>query len=355
VPALVPRYIQLTLKLLHGAEMWAGNPGAQKLDKLGSNKQVEVWTKPLGAGRTAALFINTADKDFEVPELNQGAVMLQQPEAGATDDHARSGGGLIMTKCDPSKPSQVWQLNTGVTTNVKSAGPSQGCWEITGCNTKSGAAVGTGYGCKPLPKNGCGNACFCNGAWKTNATLDPSRGIVGHDQSVETVSFHSVMDDACLQVSGSKVNMQPCSAGDSKQQFALEPIEDPDQASNGRTPPPSKFRVSQDGMCVDDGAKPGPPKPIPPPCTPPFCSPGGPANVTMALTALDLGISGAVKVRDVWNKKTLPSLTSSAASFTTTVPHHGCSFYIFMPETATWPVPFKLAPWMERPTPPVPS
>lgn len=335
--------------------MWAGHPGAQKLDKLGSNKQVEVWTKPLGDGRTAALFINTAEKDFEVPELNQSSVvMLQQPETRATDDHARSGGGLSMTKCDLSKSSQVWQLNTGgVTTNVKSAGPSQGCWEITGCNTKPGAAVGTGYGCKPLPKNGCGNACFCNGAWKTNTTHGLSKALVGHDQSaVETVSFHSAMDDACLQVSGSKVNMQPCSAGNSKQQFVLEPVEGLHQG-NGRTPP-LRFRVSQDGMCVDDGAKPGPPKPIPPPCTPPSCTPGGPANVTMALTALDLGISGKVKVRDVWNKKDLPSLASSAAAFSTTVPHHGCSFYIFMPETATWPVPFKLAPWMDKPAPPVP-
>lgn len=258
-----------------------------------------------------------------------------------------------MTKCDSSMPSQVWQFDTGgVTTNVKSGGPSKGCWEITGCNTKPGAAVGTGYGCKPLPKNGCGNTCFCNGAWQINKT-DYTSTPYQQTNAVNTVTFHSVMDGACLQVSGSEVNMGPCVANDNKQHFVLETVEDGRQ-SVGIAPPPPTYRVSQGGRCVDDRAKPSPPKPIPPPCNPPYCTLGGPANVTMSLTLLDLGITGKVKVRDVWNKKTLPSLASSEARFTTSVPHHGCTFYVFMPETAKWPEPFKRAPWMDKPAPPVP-
>ena len=347
------------------AEIWAGNPGAQKLDKLGTNKQVEVWTKPLGGGRTAALFINTAEKDFGPnPERSATGIASHQIDVAGTVDRLRGGGALSMVKCDSSKSSQIWELDTsGIITNVKSVGPSNGCWEITGCNTKPGAAVGTHYGCKPLPKNGCGNACFCNGAWRVNASsisVDKRQehGYQGqqeqHPAAAQTVAFHSVMDDACLQVSGSKVDMGPCVAHDSKQQFVLEPVEDTLQHDERAPPPPPRFRVVQDGQCVDDGAKPGPPKPVPPVCTPPLCSPGGPANVTMALTALDLGISGKVKIRDVWNKRTLPSVSSSAASFSTSVPHHGCTFYVFMPETATWPTPFKLAPWMQAPAPPVP-
>jgi hypothetical protein len=61
-------------------------------------------------------------------------------------------------------------FSAGETTNVKSGvGPHGGCWEITGCSTRPNAAVGTGYGCKALPKNGCGNACVCNGAWQVYA------------------------------------------------------------------------------------------------------------------------------------------------------------------------------------------
>jgi hypothetical protein len=74
----------------------------------------------------------------------------------------------------------------------------------------------------------------------------------------------------------------------------------------------------------------------------------------MSLTALGLGIAGKVKVRDVWRKRTLPSLSSGAATFSTSVPHHGCTFYIFMPEDAEWPLPYKLAAWMDKPAPPVP-
>ena len=91
-------------------QQWAGHPGSQKLEGIGSNKQVtehtrscgrrarpsiaytwpcaciarpsrhttpgdltltraqvEVWTKPLGEGRTAVLLVNTADRNWVAP------------------------------------------------------------------------------------------------------------------------------------------------------------------------------------------------------------------------------------------------------------------------------------------------
>ena len=62
---------------------------------------------------------------------------------------------------------------------------------------------------------------------------------------------------------------------------------------------------------MDDNAVPGPAPPPIPPCVPPECIPGGRANVTIDIADLKLGISGAVKVRDVWNKKDLVRVNSN--------------------------------------------
>ena len=77
--------------------------------------------------------------------------------------------------------------------------------------------------------------------------------------------------------------------------------------------------------------------------------------MTIQLSELGLGISsGAVKVRDVWNKKDLPDATA-AGSFNTTVPHHGCTFFVFSkPGGAAWPEPFKVADWLAKPLAPPP-
>ena len=45
---------------------------------------------------------------------------------------------------------------------------------------------------------------------------------------------------------------------------------------------------------------------------------------------------------------------TAAGSFSTSVPHHGCTFYIFMSTESKWPLPFELAPWMKQKPPPVP-
>ena len=57
---------------------YAGHPGSQVLAAQGNNSLVEVWTKPLGDGRTAALIINTADN------VNaDGAEVLEPSEPNA--------------------------------------------------------------------------------------------------------------------------------------------------------------------------------------------------------------------------------------------------------------------------------
>ena len=101
-------------------QAWAGAPGSQILSGLGTNKQVEVWTKPLGKGRTAALFVNTASENMEFASSSG------------------NGGALKMNPCDAQSKSQVWSLSPGASwnnsqvTNMKGLA-SGGCWEITGC------------------------------------------------------------------------------------------------------------------------------------------------------------------------------------------------------------------------------
>ena len=121
--------------------------------------------------------------------------------------------------------------------------------------------------------------------------------------------FASVMDGSCLQATGNKVNMGgACDSHDAAQQFTLQPASSVSQHGG------PAYRVTHgSGLCVDDGSKPKPPAPVPPPCVPPSCTPGGPANVTVPLSALGLGIpTHSIKVRDVWNKKDLPADTTGA-------------------------------------------
>ena len=74
--------------------------------------------------------------------------------------------------------------------------------------------------------------------------------------------------------------------------------------------------------------------------------------MTVSLLDLKLGITGPVRVRSVWDKKDLPN---AASSISVSVPHHGCTFLIFMPVGSKWPLPFKLAPWMKAKPPPTPK
>ena len=186
------------------------------------------------------------------------------------------GGTMAMRPCNSSDPAQAWALSPGVhpgdgaTTNVKSAvGPKGGCWEITGCNTAAGAAIGTGYGCKALPKDGCSDLCVCNGAWALNANG----------------SITSVMDGKCLETIGTRPTVGDC---------------DPTAASQKWTVAPSAavagaVTFAQAKLCVASTVAPTPPTP-----PGPVPGPGGPANVTVNLADLNLGFTGPVRVRDVW-------------------------------------------------------
>eukprot|EP01050_Picozoa_sp_SAG11_P000459 SAG11_NODE_13_length_26388_cov_67.360341_31_plen_272_part_00 len=127
---------------------------------------------------------------------------------------APSQGVFGAAKCNHSSPSQLWALSPGVkpgdsqVTNVKMVlndgrGGGLGCWEITACSSGPAAPIGCNYGCKPLPKS-CKSRCDCNGAWSFN-----SNGTIT-----------SVMDGNCLQVSGAKVTVGPCT-GKPNQQFKV--------------------------------------------------------------------------------------------------------------------------------------
>ena len=78
-----------------------------------------------------------------------------------------------------------------------------------------------------------------------------------------------------------------------------------------------------------------------------------PKDVALDFAALT-GITGKMKVRDVWNKEFLPML-EAGAMFKGHLPYKGSMFLVVMPaDDNGWPVPFELAPWMKVPPPPVP-
>ena len=299
-------------------QAWAGHPGRQALHGLGNNSEVEVWVKPLGEQRTAALIVNAGDK---------AAAGERRHAPAAAAAAASYGGPISLRQCNESKASQSWALGDGVIpghgqiTNVNNSAGS-GCWEITACNTNPGAQVGTGYGCKPLPKLPCsGNLCSCNGAWRFNGS-----------------AIVSVMDGQCLAAegttAGSKVVTDVCSGGTSQSWVTVL----------GKNQTGS---VRQGSLCVDNDAGPTPaPGPPPPPHS------GSNATVTVNLADLNLGIATpTIRVRDVWQRKFLPDIVvgSSGGTFTTDVPHHGSVFLVFMPAGSSWPLPFKRAAWMDAP------
>ena len=79
-----------------------GSPGHQALSGLGSNGLVEVWTKPIGKGRTAAFIVNTADKDTDTAGTgNRGQQGL--------GERSRSAGGGRSTAL-PCQEPVVYQL-----------------------------------------------------------------------------------------------------------------------------------------------------------------------------------------------------------------------------------------------------
>ena len=308
-------------------QIWAGHPGSQALAGVGSNSQLEVWTKPLGGDRTAVLVVNTADKTA----LDQVALEEQ-------------GGNLNLVECNSSRPSQNWITTPGAITNVMPAKSNDGkpqCWSIHGCGTKPGSGIEVGDGCKPLPKppyNPCPKACDCNDAWEFY-----DNGTIASAMDGQCLTAAAAPDDDDFKPPSNKIELELCkAAGDKTQQWKVA------KGSGGGSTIASQ---AQPGMCVDSE----PAGPVAPPCIPPKCTPGAPVSATIKFADLNLGFSsGAVKVRDVWNKKDLADALATGG-FNTTVPHHGCTFYVFSkPGGLAWPEPFKVADWLARPAPPVP-
>eukprot|EP01043_Picozoa_sp_COSAG02_P010805 COSAG02_NODE_388_length_23287_cov_109.067017_11_plen_433_part_00 len=170
-------------------QIWAGHPGSQVLANIGSNGQIEVWTKPLGGARTAVLAINTANKADASGNrmLVKGLEKAEQPHAALHSKMnvgrgALDAGMLQLVQCNQTRPSQMWILSPGVTpssgavTNVFPAdmanNGSEGsgrCWSVHACRTTPGSSVSLDPGCKKLPEppfNPCLKACSCNCAWE---------------------------------------------------------------------------------------------------------------------------------------------------------------------------------------------
>lgn len=324
-------------------QAWAGHPGHQALHGIGNNSAVEVWIKPLGKGRTAAFVINTQDKvanaKTAVPTSAIGAVGERRAELASPM--------LQLVACDADSPSQQWNIS-GVDISVlaeisnhgKDGAGDRGCWEIHGCSTKVAARIDSTSGCKPMPKTpvppGSGNQlCAWNAAW----SLHRANG-----------SIQSNMDGKCLDIDwghGAGLTVSECNTHWSqKWQWGAS-------ASGGVTSiklADNRTDPSTHGSCIDNGQLPSPPPPGPHPG--PHKKPAG-DNATVTFKLSDLGLSGDLKIRDVWSRKDLGVVKDGEVSLS--IAHHGSQFLVFLPADDTaWPLPFELAPWMDKPAPPTP-
>lgn len=197
-------------------------------------------------------------------------------------------------------------------------------------------------GCKTVPADTCpGKPCNCNAAFQINAN--------------NTIT--SVMDGKCVQWNINWLSLFTCVDSDAGSKSDLGPGPLAWQTFNTTASADGKYvTVEQKGLCLDYAVPPTPsPGPRPPGPPSPPAPVIDPATVTFNLRDLNLGLPSRkqVKVRDIWNKRFLPSIAGTGA-FSASVPHHGSIFLVFMPENSTWPLPFKLAPWMDKPAPPVP-
>ena len=195
-------------------QIWAGHPGSQVLANIGSNGQVEVWTKPLGGGRTAVLVVNTA-KDAEA--VNDAVVEdVYKSESMA--------GNLQLVQCNHSRPSQMWVFSPGVVpasgavTNVfpadaasLNASKGEQCWSVHACRTSPGSQIALDPGCKKLPEppfNPCPKVCDCNCAWEFYSNKTIASAMTG--QCLTAAVSHSKSE-----ASGG-VQLEECRANEAK-------------------------------------------------------------------------------------------------------------------------------------------
>ena len=159
---------------------------------------------------------------------------------------------IHLTPC-AGTAEQSWTFSPGSTpksstlTNIMMS-HGGGCWEITGCSTKPSAAIGTGYGCKPLPAS-CASKCACNGAWNWN-----SNGTIT-----------SVMDGQCATVKGTSIIVDACTAATATaQRFTASRISRSSTAALQEEEISYAIKAST-GLCVTGQPAPTP-APTPLPC-----------------------------------------------------------------------------------------
>jgi len=266
-------------------QIWAGHPGSQAMAGLGSNGAVELWTKPLGEGRLAALLVNTEDL------RGGGGAPAPPPDSK-----------LGLEKCAGGHRGQQWKVKRGNTSEIATvqSALTGNCWEVRACSIQDHAQVDTCCACKPLPKPDAGG-CDLNMAWALHANG----------------TITSVLGHRCLTARGWGVEVAGCD-GSPAQRWSVD-------AAGGADGLFTVREAGTDGRCLAEV---------------------DPASTAVTIDLADLNITGTTKVRDVWAKRDLPDASGSVAA---EVGYHGSVFLVFTPPGTDWPIPFKLAPWMDHP------
>eukprot|EP01052_Picozoa_sp_SAG31_P006121 SAG31_NODE_278_length_18608_cov_10.304284_13_plen_385_part_00 len=175
------------------------------------------------------------------------------PSTPAPSPHPGGGGEgpLRAAPCVAGREGQQWKLagkrGDNGWTSIESANGKNGCWEITGCNRNEGAAVGTHYGCKPVPAPGYSNDCAANGAWVVHKNGTITSVEDGHCLGLATADFAESDTLKPLQVNA-------CN-GDKSQQWIFD---DKWTLPGAGKPSTVRSAMSMSGdpeqtLCIDNG------------------------------------------------------------------------------------------------------
>lgn len=278
-------------------QIWDGHPGRQVLHNIGSNGEVEVWTKPVGEGRLAVLVVDAA------PYRLSESLVSKEPDVSVAKSN------LNLVSCDIKDEHQQFELiydETGKVASVKSV-TAEGCLEVNACKTGDHARVDTSFGCKKFKPDST-NACDLNNAWNVN----------------ENGTITSVMNGKCLE-SASGMELNTCDDR-SAQHWSVSDV------GKGRV----VIRQANGDGCLADAPEPSPPTPPPTPA----------GNISVTLNLQDLGVTTEVGLRDIWGKRDLGTVSGTLK---TELEHHGSQFFVLVPAGKKWPIPFEVADWLKTP------
>ena len=214
---------------------------------VGSKWHHAAIMAPCNASDWQQVFVADADgRLWQKAAPSSAAAARRNQPLNVLNASVTSGAGTSMTKCN-GKPSQTWHASVnGSVTNVQGAVTTHdGCWEITGCSSATGAHIGIGYGCKNLPSPptpascaGSSKKCQCNGAWQV---------VKKSSSAASTYTISTIMDGHCLRVDGTNVDAALCDATSSSQKWTVTPSAS--HATDGT------YTFSIDGQCVDSHVK----------------------------------------------------------------------------------------------------